>query len=64
MRHLFLSHGDAEAKAAMSTDERRTMVDAHMAYADMLRERSSFIHGRPSTTCPRRRSFARVRARS
>jgi hypothetical protein len=39
MRFLFLIHGDSEAEAAMSPDERRALVGEHMAYADMLRER-------------------------
>ena len=39
MRFLFLIHGDAEAEAAMTSDERRAIVEEHMAYSAMLRER-------------------------
>jgi hypothetical protein len=45
MRFLFLIHGDTEAEAALSADERGAMVGAHMAYTDMLRERGSYVHG-------------------
>jgi hypothetical protein len=45
MRFLFLIHGDAEAEAAMTQDERRTIVQEHIAYAAMLRERGSYVHG-------------------
>jgi hypothetical protein len=45
MRFLFLIHGDVEAEAAMSADERRVIVDEHMSYAAMLRERGVHVHG-------------------
>jgi hypothetical protein len=45
MRFLFLIRGDIEAEAALSADERRAMVAAHMSYADMLRERGSYVLG-------------------
>jgi hypothetical protein len=45
MRFLFLIHGDTEAEAALSADERGAMVGAHMAYTDMLQERGSYVHG-------------------
>ena len=45
MRFLFLIHGDTEAEAAMSTDERRAMVSEYIAYSDMLRERGAYVHG-------------------
>jgi hypothetical protein len=45
MRFLFLIHGDSEAEAAMTADERRAIVGRHMAYADMLRGRGSYVHG-------------------
>jgi hypothetical protein len=45
MRFLFLIHGDAQAEAAMSPEERREIVGEHIAYASMLRERGSYVHG-------------------
>jgi hypothetical protein len=41
MRFLFLIHGDEEAEAAMTPDERRAIVGEHLAYAAMLRERGA-----------------------
>ncbi len=45
MRFLFLIHGDAAAEAALTPGERRAMVEGHMAYGAMLRERGAFVHG-------------------
>ena len=45
MRFLFLIHGDREAEAALSPDERRAIVGEHIAYATMLRERGAHVHG-------------------
>jgi hypothetical protein len=45
MRFLFLIHGDGEAEAALSSDERRAIVAEHIAYASMLRERGAYVHG-------------------
>ena len=45
MRFLFLIHGDSEAEAALSADERRAIVDEHMAYAGMLREHGAHVLG-------------------
>lgn len=45
MRFLFLIHGDEEAEAAMTRDERRTIVDQHVAYASVLRERGAYVLG-------------------
>jgi hypothetical protein len=45
MRFLFLIHGDGEAEAPMTSEERRTIVGEHMAYADMLRERGVHVLG-------------------
>ena len=49
MRFLFLVHGDSDAEAAMTADERRAIVGAHMAYADMLRERGVHVLGEALT---------------
>jgi len=45
MRFLFLIHGDREAEAALSADERRAIVGEHIAYASMLRERGAHVLG-------------------
>ena len=45
MRFLFLIHGDEEADARLSNDERRAIVSAHMQYGAMLRERGSYVLG-------------------
>ena len=45
MRFLFLIHGDSEAEAAMTPDERRAIVGEHIAYASMLRERGVHVLG-------------------
>jgi hypothetical protein len=44
MRFLFLIHGDEEAEAAMTPDERRAIVGEHIAYSAMLRERGAYVH--------------------
>ena len=49
MRFLFLIHGDSDAEAAMSTDERGTIVGEHMTYADMLRARGVHVLGEALT---------------
>jgi hypothetical protein len=45
MRFLFLIHGDSEAEAAMSPEERRAIVEEHLAYGAMLRERGVHVLG-------------------
>jgi hypothetical protein len=45
MRFLFLVHGDEEADAALTADERRAIVAEHMAYGEMLRERGAYVLG-------------------
>jgi hypothetical protein len=49
MRFLFLIHGDRDAEAALSPDERRAIVAEHMAYGSMLRERRAFVLGEALT---------------
>jgi len=49
MRFLFLIHGDAEAEAALTPAERRAIVDEHMAYGAMLRERGAHVLGEALT---------------
>jgi hypothetical protein len=45
MRFLFLIHGDDEAESAMTPDERRAIVDEHMVYGRMLRDRGAYVLG-------------------
>ena len=45
MRFLFLVHGDGEAEAAMTREELRAIVDEHIAYGAMLRERGAHVLG-------------------
>jgi hypothetical protein len=45
VRFLFLIHGDSEADAAMTPDERRAIVDQHIAYGSMLRESGAYVLG-------------------
>jgi hypothetical protein len=45
MRFLFLIHGDRNAEAALTSDERRAIVGEHIAYASMLRERGVYVLG-------------------
>ena len=43
MRFLFLIHGDADAERALTGDERRAIVEQHMAYGAMLRKRGALV---------------------
>ena len=45
MKFLFLIHGDEEAEAAMTSDERRAIVGEHIAYGQMLRDRGAYVIG-------------------
>ena len=45
MRFLFLVHGDREAEAALTADERGAIVAEHMRYGAMLRERGVHVLG-------------------
>jgi hypothetical protein len=45
MRFLFLIHGDREAEAALTPDERMAIVREHMAFGSMLRERGAHVLG-------------------
>ena len=49
MKFLFLVHGDSDAEAAMTSEERTAIVSAHMAYADMLRARGVDVLGEALT---------------
>lgn len=43
MTVLFLIHGNEEAEATMTHDERRAVVDEHIACGTMLRERGAYV---------------------
>jgi hypothetical protein len=43
VRFLFLIHGDADAEAALSSDERRAIVEQHLAYGALLRGRGAYV---------------------
>jgi hypothetical protein len=45
MRFLFLIHGDSEAEAAMTPEERRAIVDEHIAYGSLLRQHGAHVLG-------------------
>ena len=45
MRFLLLIHGDEKAEAALSGDERRAIVEQHMAFAGSLREQGKLLLG-------------------
>jgi hypothetical protein len=47
VKYLLLLHDDATAVAAMSDAERRAIVDEHIAYARMLRERGAHVYSDP-----------------
>jgi hypothetical protein len=45
MKFLFLIHGDSEAEAALTREERMSIVKEHMEYADMLRDLGVYASG-------------------
>jgi hypothetical protein len=45
MKFLFLIHGDGDAEAALTGEERMAIVKEHMEYADMLRELGAYVSG-------------------
>ena len=47
MKYLLLLYDDAATVAAMTTADRRAMVDDHIDYATMLRERGAHRAGEP-----------------
>jgi hypothetical protein len=49
MRYLFMIHGDTEADAAMTPEERRAIVEEHFAYGAMLRKRGVYVLGEALT---------------
>jgi hypothetical protein len=47
MKYLLLLWGDADAEAALPADERRAIVEQHMAYSSRLREAGAMVLGEP-----------------
>jgi hypothetical protein len=47
LKYLLLLYDDAAAIAAMTADDRRAMVEEHVGYATMLRERGVHRAGEP-----------------
>ncbi len=47
MRFLLLLRGDAAAEAAMTDADRRAMVEDHIAYSGMLKQRGAHVYGDP-----------------
>jgi hypothetical protein len=47
VKYLLLLYDDVGAVGALTPDERRAMVDDHIAYAGMLRERGAYVYGDP-----------------
>jgi hypothetical protein len=45
VKFLLLIHGDATAEAAMTDDERRAIVDQHVAFSKGLAERGARVAG-------------------
>jgi hypothetical protein len=45
MKFLLLLRDDRDAVAAMTPDERRAIVDEHISYSQMLRERGAYVIG-------------------
>ena len=47
MKYLLLLYDDAAAVEAMPAEARRAIVDEHIRYAAMLRERGALVSGEP-----------------
>jgi hypothetical protein len=47
VKYLLLLYDDATAVAAMSDAERRAIVDEHIGYARMLRDRGAHVYSDP-----------------
>jgi hypothetical protein len=43
VKYLFLIHGDADAEAAMTRDERMQVMHLHTEYAQMLRDSEVYV---------------------
>ena len=49
MKYLLLLYDDTDAVAALSDDERRGMVEAHIAFSRTLRDTGAMVMGEPLT---------------
>ena len=47
MKYLLLLYGDAEAEAALTPEERRETVEAHLRFHSGLRQRGALVRGEP-----------------
>jgi len=47
MRYLLLLHGDAAAEAALGPDDRRAIVDEHLAFRRRLDSEGRLVRGDP-----------------
>jgi hypothetical protein len=45
MKFLLLLHGDTEAEAALTLDERRAIIDDHVRFSRQLAERGAIVLG-------------------
>jgi hypothetical protein len=45
MRYLILLYGDAGGEAALGPEQRRAIVEEHMAFSGTLRERGALVDG-------------------
>lgn len=57
MRYLLLLYDDTDATEALSEAERRGIVDAHLAYVAMLRERGALVVSGPLDDAARARTI-------
>jgi hypothetical protein len=49
MRYLMLLYGDEQREGELSDEERRAIVDGHIAFAGRLRESGAHVAGEPLT---------------
>jgi hypothetical protein len=47
MNYLLLLYGDESAERELTSEERRSIVDAHMRFHGVLRERGVLVEGKP-----------------
>jgi hypothetical protein len=47
MKYLFLLYGDEAAESALTPEESRTIVEAHLRFRSRLGERGALVRGEP-----------------
>jgi hypothetical protein len=47
MKYILLLYGDESAERELSPEERRSIVDAHVHFQTVLRERGALVQGEP-----------------